>query len=425
MPVKEKSKRDTRSHAPAKLHAPAHEEPAHPRAHRDTHPQHDEDEDTPLNRIENQDDEDNRGEREAHPRSKRHHAASGGVRGTGDEMKGLEEPVLSRVVSENAKDNTEDGSETEELEPSAEELQAEEATVQAAAGMVPRDDDAGTPTKDRSSYDADTAIKLYLREIGQVKLLTPQEEIDLAARIKKGDKKAREDMIKANLRLVVKIAHDYEGLGLPLLDLINEGNIGLMKAVERFDPAKGGKLSTYGSWWIKQSIKRALANQSKTIRLPVHLVDKISKMRRTAMRLQEEFGREPTDDELGEELGITASRVAQLRTAAIRPASLDAPIGDDESNNFAEVVQDENAFSPYEELEDKTVTRMLQEMIKTLDPREATILRYRFGLDGGPEKTLEEVGQKFGVTRERVRQIQNIALSKLRKMIEKLEAVQK
>lgn len=292
------------------------------------------------------------------------------------------------------------------------------------AGEVPRDADAGAQGRERGSYDGDTAIKLYLREIGQVKLLTPQEEIELAARIKKGDKKARELMIKANLRLVVKIAHDYEGLGLPLLDLINEGNIGLMKAVERFDPAKGGKLSTYGSWWIKQSIKRALANQSKTIRLPVHLVDKISKMRRTAMRLQEVFGREPTDEELGEELGISASRVSQLRTAAIRPASLDAPIGDDDSNNFAEVVQDENADSPYEQLEEKTVTRMLQEMVKTLDEREATILRYRFGLDGGPEKTLEEVGQRFGVTRERVRQIQNIALAKLRKMIEKLEAVQ-
>ncbi|PWU14561.1 MAG: RNA polymerase subunit sigma [Verrucomicrobia bacterium] len=264
-------------------------------------------------------------------------------------------------------------------------------------------------------------MKLYLREIGQVKLLTPQEEIELAARIKKGDKKAREQMIKANLRLVVKIARDYEGIGLPLLDLISEGNIGLMKAVERFDPAKGGKLSTYGSWWIKQSIKRALANQSKTIRLPVHLVDKISKMRRTAMRLQEDLGREPTDEELGEELGITAARVAQMRMAAIRPASLDAPIGDEDSNNFAEVVEDESADTPYEQLEEKTVTRMLQEMVKTLDVREATILRARFGLDGGPQKTLEEVGQKFGVTRERVRQIQNIALRKLRKMIEKME----
>jgi RNA polymerase primary sigma factor len=290
---------------------------------------------------------------------------------------------------------------------------------------VPRDEETyvATPERERNAYDGDTAIKLYLREIGQVKLLTPEEEIHLASRIKKGDKKAREQMIKANLRLVVKIAHDYENYGLPLLDLINEGNIGLMKAVERFDPSKGGKLSTYGSWWIKQSIKRALANQSKTIRLPVHLVDKISKMRRTAMKLQEIFGREPTDEELADELGMTPSRVAQMRTAAIRPASLDAPIGDDDSNNFAEVVQDENADTPYEQLEEKTVTKMLREMIKTLDPREATILQYRFGLDGGGEKTLEDVGAKFGVTRERVRQIQNIALHKLRRMIEKLEAV--
>src|ERR1700756_4867882 len=214
---------------------------------------------------------------------------------------------------------------------------------------------------DMANKEADPAIKLYLREIGQIKLLTPQEEIDLAARIKKGDKKAREQMIKANLRLVVKIARDYEGIGLPLLDLISEGNIGLMKAVERFDPAKGGKLSTYGSWWIKQSIKRALANQSKTIRLPVHLVDKISKMRRTAMKLQEVLGREPTDEELADELGMTGSRVAQLATAAIRPASLDAPIGDEDSNNFSEVVQDENAATPYQELEEKTVSAMLQE----------------------------------------------------------------
>ena len=279
--------------------------------------------------------------------------------------------------------------------------------------------------EERPRYDGDSAIKLYLREIGLVKLLTPQEEIELAARIKKGDKKAREHMIKANLRLVVKIARDYEGIGLPLLDLISEGNIGLMKAVERFDPAKGGKLSTYGSWWIKQSIKRALANQSKTIRLPVHLVDKISKMRRVTLRLHEELGREPTDDEVAGDMGIPTSRVTQMRMASIRPASLDAPIGDDDSNSYSEVVEDENAETPYEQLEEKTVTTMLREMVKTLDPREATILSSRFGLDGGSEKTLEEVGTHFGVTRERVRQIQNIALRKLRKMIEKMEAQKK
>jgi RNA polymerase primary sigma factor len=289
----------------------------------------------------------------------------------------------------------------------------------------PAESDTAFLRQESARYDGDTAIRLYLREIGQVKLLTPQEEIQLAARIKKGDKKAREHMIKANLRLVVKIARDYEGIGLPLLDLISEGNIGLMKAVERFDPAKGGKLSTYGSWWIKQSIKRALANQSKTIRLPVHLVDKISKMRRTAMKLQEMLGHEPTDEDLAQEMGMTAARVRQMRMAAVRPASLDAPIGDDDSNNFSDVVQDENATSPYDNLEDKTVTGMLQEMVKHLDPREATILRFRFGLDGGSEKTLEEVGVKFGVTRERVRQIQNLALKKLRKMIEKLEATKK
>ena len=293
---------------------------------------------------------------------------------------------------------------------------------------LPKPADGDTTTfiqQESSRYDGDTAIRLYLREIGQVKLLTPDEEIQLAARIKKGDKKAREHMIKANLRLVVKIARDYEGIGLPLLDLISEGNIGLMKAVERFDPAKGGKLSTYGSWWIKQSIKRALANQSKTIRLPVHLVDKISKMRRTALKLQEMLGHEPTDEELADEMGMTASRIRLMRQASIRPASLDAPIGDDDSNNFSDIVQDENATSPYDNLEDKTVVGMLQEMVKHLDDREATILRFRFGLDGGSEKTLEEVGAKFGVTRERVRQIQNLALKKLRKMIEKLERTKK
>src|ERR1700719_2266627 len=188
---------------------------------------------------------------------------------------------------------------------------------------------------------SDTSIKIYLREIMQTPLLTAQQETELAARVKNGDQKARVWMIKANLRLVVKIAHDYSNLGLPLLDLISEGNIGLMKAVERFDPAKGGKLSTYGAWWIKQSIKRALANQSKTIRLPVHLVDKVAKMRRVSLQIAEELGREPTDDELGEELGIEGEKVARLKSLGIRPASIDAPIANDDSTEFGEVIGDE------------------------------------------------------------------------------------
>ena len=199
--------------------------------------------------------------------------------------------------------------------------------------------------------------------------------------------------------------------------------MGLMKAVERFDPEKGAKLSTYAAWWIKQSIRRALSNQSKTIRLPVHIGDKLLHMRRAGMKLQEVLGREPTDEELAEEVGMTAFRVSELRTASIRPASLDAPIGEDESNRFGEIVQDERVSTPYAQLVEKTNTDMVKELVETLPDREATILRYRFGLDGDEEKTLEEVGEKFGVTRERIRQIQNIALKKLRRMIQKREAV--
>src|SRR6266705_3598142 len=212
-----------------------------------------------------------------------------------------------------------------------------------------------------AAEDSDTGIKIYLREIGQIPLLTPQQEIELAAKIKKGDREARALMIRSNLRLVVKIAHDYANLGLPLLDLISEGNIGLMKAVERFDPAKGGKLSTYAAWWIKQSIKRALANQSKTIRLPVHIVDKLFHLRRAAMKLEEVLGREPTDEELAAELDCPAARVRQLRRAAVRPTSLDAPIGDDDSNRVADVVKDEAAETPYEQLEGKTNRALIHE----------------------------------------------------------------
>jgi RNA polymerase primary sigma factor len=265
-------------------------------------------------------------------------------------------------------------------------------------------------------------LQLYLQEIGKTPLLTIDEEVKLAKRIMKGDKVARDHMISANLRLVVKIAMDYKDFGLPLLDLISEGNIGLIKAVERFDPSKGGKLSTYAAWWIKQSIKRALANQSKTIRLPVHLVDKIAKMRKTAMALTEELGREPTDEEIAMELQIPTSKVAHLKSVSVRPASLDAPIGEDgDSTTFGEIVGDENAPTPFDQLRESNQNNALRALVDSLDPREAEIIRYRFGLDGRDELTLEEVGAKFRVTRERVRQLQNLALSKMRKALSRQE----
>ena len=267
----------------------------------------------------------------------------------------------------------------------------------------------------------DHNIGLYLREISQVPLLTPQDEVKLAKQIKRGNKKAREKMITANLRLVVKIAHDFGNYGLPLLDLISEGNIGLMKAVERFDPNKGGKLSTYASWWIKQSIKRALANQSKTIRLPVHLVDKIGKIRRVAAQMAEELGHEPTTEELAEELGLPVAKVAHLKTVAVRPASLDAKISADDDTAFGDLVGDDRAEDPFEALRDKDLQDEVGDLLNVLDPRERKIISFRFGLDGGRERTLEEVGQKFGVTRERIRQLQNIALLKMRKALRKRE----
>jgi RNA polymerase primary sigma factor len=270
--------------------------------------------------------------------------------------------------------------------------------------------------------ETDSGLNRYLQDIGRISLLTPQDEVELARKIKKGDATARERMINANLRLVVTIARDYTNLGLPLLDLISEGNIGLTKAVERFDPEKGAKLSTYAMWWIKQSIKRALANQSKTIRLPVHLVDKVAKVRRVSMQMGDDLGREPTDDELGDELGIAGDKVARLRTLGIRPASLDAPIADDDSTEFGQSVSDENAETPFEWLSDKNLRGEVKGLLEVLDKRELKIISQRFGLDGGKPKTLEDVGKDFGITRERIRQLQNIALTKLRRALSRREA---
>ena len=272
-----------------------------------------------------------------------------------------------------------------------------------------------------SKYDSDSSLRVYMREISKTPLLTQQEEVELAERIKNGDKAARTHMIKANLRLVVKIAQDYSGYGLPLSDLISEGNIGLMKAVERFDPNKGGKLSTYGSWWIKQSIKRALANQSKTIRLPVHMVDKIARMRRISAMLSEALGREPTEEELAEELGLPRRKLAMLKRASQRPTSLDEPFGDDERGNYSDVIGDERAVSPLDALANKNMHGHLDDLLEVLDERESKIIDARFGLNGRTAMTLEEVGREFGVTRERIRQLQNVALSKMRRALSKKE----
>lgn len=268
-----------------------------------------------------------------------------------------------------------------------------------------------------SYEDSDPGFQHYLRQIARYPLLTRVEEIRLAAKIKKGNKPAKTLMINSNLRLVVKIARDYANMGMPLLDLISEGNIGLMKAVERFDPSKGGKLSTYGSWWIKQSIKRALANQGKTIRLPVHLVDKIAKIRRVGVGLSDELGRDVTDEEIAEEVGMSAAKVTQLKQAAIRPASLDAPVGDDDSTEFGELIGDASAVDPSEQLSEKNLQEEVSDLVDHLDERERWIIGSRFGLDGSDPITLEEVGVKFGVTRERIRQLQNSALSKMRKAL--------
>lgn len=269
--------------------------------------------------------------------------------------------------------------------------------------------------------ESDSILKAYMNEIAKTDLLTIEEELELAERIKDGDEKARDHMIRANLRLVVKIARDYSNYGLPLADLISEGNIGLMKAVEKYEPAKGGKLSTYAAWWIKQSIKRALSNQSKTVRLPVHMVDKIARLRKISTSLTEELGREPTDTELGEILGIPRKKLAMLKQAAQRPTSLDAPIGDEDTGTYSETIGDSSAISPLEALASKEMHGELDGLRSLLDKRETKIIDARFGLNGKKPMTLEEISRDFGVTRERIRQLQNKALEKMRTALGKKE----
>lgn len=293
-------------------------------------------------------------------------------------------------------------------------------------GLAAKVDPAVEAAPTRGPWDENTSLRLYLREAVATDLLTPQQEIELAGRIKAGDDDAREHMIKANLRLVVKIAREYEDFGLPLLDLINEGNIGLMHAVERFDPTKGAKLSTYAAWWIKQSIRRALSNQSKSIRLPIHIVQELARMRKAEVRLESELGRSATDAELANGLEATTSDVQRWReAAAIGATSLDAPLGSDpDANRVADVIADENAIMPWAGVVEETNAELVRELVGTLNAREQRILRERFALDGGDPKTLEQIGESFGLTRERIRQLEAAALKKLRDRLKAREALQ-
>ena len=306
-----------------------------------------------------------------------------------------------------------------------------EPTVEALAAVsakgfdvaLPSDIKIPDPRPERGPWDENTSLRLYLREAVETPLLTPQEEVGLAHRIQAGDESAREHMIRANLRLVVKIAREYEDYGLPLLDLINEGNMGLMRAVERFDPTKGAKLSTYAAWWIKQSIKRALSNQAKSIRLPIHLVQQIAQLRRAETQFEARNGRPPRDSEIAVILGVAEDDIQHWRESAmVGTTSLDAPLGNDsDSNRVADVVADDNALMPWNSVSEETNAELIRELVQTLNPREQKILRERFALDGGEPRTLEEIGTDFGLTRERIRQLEAAALRKLRERMQTRE----
>ena len=282
-------------------------------------------------------------------------------------------------------------------------------------------DDSPAAASSSARYGAPSALGRYLNEACNEPLLTVQDEIELAARIKDGDEAARERMIKANLRFVVKIARDYEGMGLPLLDLISEGNIGLMRAVDKFDPAKGGKLSTYSSWWIKQQMRRAITNQSKTIRLPTHAVEKVCELRKISARIQQEHGREASVEELSEETGYSRKKIAAMLESSVRPTSLDSRIGDETTSERSELIADENAENPLTVLATKNSVGIIKRLLKHLSERETKILTLRFGLNGDEPLTLSEIGSKMGVTRERIRQLQNQALTRLRSSLAELD----
>ncbi|MBR4538757.1 MAG: RNA polymerase sigma factor RpoD [Clostridia bacterium] len=296
-------------------------------------------------------------------------------------------------------------------------------TFEAMGVSVTRDADSAVPQPEPLPEDLDLVpegisiddpVRMYLKEIGRVPLLTAEEEIEIAQRMEQGDEEAKKKLAEANLRLVVSIAKRYVGRGMLFLDLIQEGNLGLIKAVEKFDYRKGYKFSTYATWWIRQAITRAIADQARTIRIPVHMVETINKLIRVSRQLLQEYGREPTPDEIAKSMGISESKVREIIKIAQEPVSLETPIGEEEDSHLGDFLEDETALAPAEAASHALMKEQLWDVLETLTPREEKVLRLRFGLDDGHQRTLEEVGKEFQVTRERIRQIEAKALRKLR-----------
>ena len=300
------------------------------------------------------------------------------------------------VIEEIDEDNIEP--DIEELEEIEEEIKVDEVSTLEVPDTVNIDD----------------PVRLYLKEIGKIPLLSAEEEIECAKKMMDGDEKARKKLSEANLRLVVSIAKKYVGRGMLFLDLIQEGNLGLIKAVEKFDYRKGYKFSTYATWWIRQAITRAIADQARTIRIPVHMVETINKLIRTSRHLLQQLGREPTIEEIAEEMEMPVERVKEIKKVAQEPVSLETPIGEEEDSHLGDFIPDDDAPSPSELAAYTLLREQLEEIIQTLTPREAKVLKLRFGLEDGKARTLEEVGKEFQVTRERIRQIEAKALRKLR-----------